>query len=118
MGKASTTVTVGLEMANPAESEGMRRVLATYPDLLPVIPGSRAIQPTVLWCDQNFFERGGLDFFYFVYFVLFQQTKKNIISVMREIPARGDQVWYPCHRVGTKDRYKINCMVILFNGDF
>ena len=80
MGKASTTVTVGLEMANPAESEGMRRVLATYPDLLPVIPGSRAIQPTVLWCDQNFFERGGLDFF--TLFTLFCFSKQRKTSYL------------------------------------
>ena len=58
MAKQSTTSQVGLEMANPASAEGMGVVFQSYIPLLPTLPLSGVSQPTVLWCDQNFFERG------------------------------------------------------------
>lgn len=65
MALPSTTVMLGLEMANPASSHGMDQVLQTFPKYLPVLnreTGAR--QPTLVGCDQNFFERGSA--FYFV----------------------------------------------------
>ena len=48
---------MGLEMANPATSQGMIQELQSLQSIVPVI-GEDKRQTVVTWCDQNFFERG------------------------------------------------------------
>ena len=57
MAKKSTDCMLGLEMANPASSHGMIKVLTSLQRVVPGI-GQDTQQTTVVWCDQNFYERG------------------------------------------------------------
>ena len=57
MSKKSEDCMLGLEMANPASSHGMIKVLTSLQRVVPVI-GQDNQQTTVVWCDQNFYERG------------------------------------------------------------
>lgn len=59
MGQKSETCMIGLEMANCASSHGMQQVLQT---VIPVVnPETKAGQLTVVWSDQNYYERGLYD---------------------------------------------------------
>ena len=50
---------IGLEMENPATSQGMIQVLQRLQPLLPSVdPDTGSSQFTYLGCDQNFYERG------------------------------------------------------------
>jgi hypothetical protein len=61
MAQSSTTCMLGLEMANPASSQGMIKVLQSFQPLVPVVnEETGARQFTVVFCDQNFYERGML----------------------------------------------------------
>ena len=62
MAERSITCMLGLEMADPATSQGMIHVLQKIQPLVPVINSETgAGQPTVVFCDQNFYERGLLN---------------------------------------------------------
>ena len=61
MAKQSETCMLGLTMGNPASSQGMIKTLQGLQDNVPVIGKDKDTrQWVVVWCDQNFYERGWL----------------------------------------------------------
>ena len=81
MATRSETCMIGLEMENPATSQGMIKVLQRLQPLLPVVdPDTGSSQFTYLGCDQNFYERG------------VHATGDNLFTVSSLISRPGDVV--------------------------